>query len=124
MQTDHRIFGIMEARALVSLLQDQKSGLTYSSFTEAVNRGNSTDRARLAQLPSFVPESESVSDKAEKREVLEKMEKTGREWLPVVRADNGHLGIVDRSRLTASIVLDVTNRAAASQAPTTPQSQN
>ena len=115
LQSDHSMFGMMEARALAALLQDPKSGLTYSSFTEAINRGNDADRARLAQLPSFVPVSESVSDKSQKREVLEQMEKSGREWLPVAGNIGGGLGIVDRSRLTASIVLDVTNQLTASQ---------
>jgi hypothetical protein len=41
------------------------------------------------------------------------MEQRGLEWLPVVRKHNGleeFQGIVERSRLTASLILDVANQ--------------
>jgi hypothetical protein len=44
------------------------------------------------------------------REVLERMQKAGRDWLPVVTAQGQLDGVVDRSRLTASVILDVTNQ--------------
>jgi hypothetical protein len=111
LNSDKTFFGMLEARALVALLQDPAA---YGSFTAALNRGSEADRAYLAHLPGFVPKLESVSNQAQKREVLESMEKTGREWLPVVAADGKFLGVVDRSRLTASMVLDVTNRLTSS----------
>ena len=111
LQDDRTFFGMIDARTLVSLLQDPRSGWTYSNFIEAVNTGNGV---RLAQLPGFVPASESIKDQTQKREALERMEGIRREWLPVTAADGKFRGIIDRARLTASIVLDVTNRLAAS----------
>jgi CBS-domain-containing membrane protein len=63
-----------------------------------------------------VPTEDAVTKQSDKRDVLTRMEKSGRDWLPVVSA-NGQLdGIVERSRLTASMILDVTNQLQAAQA--------
>jgi hypothetical protein len=45
-----------------------------------------------------------VTKKSDKRDVLDRMEKSGRDWLPVVNAQGQLDGIVDRSRLTASMI--------------------
>jgi len=68
------------------------------------------DRQKLAQLPGFVSSSNAVTKQLDKREVLDRMQKAGRDWLPVVTAQGQLDGVVDRSRLTASIILDVTNQ--------------
>jgi hypothetical protein len=104
------LFGMIDARKLLALLQDPGSGQTYASFAMLINRGGNDERGQLAKLPGFVPLGDAVARQSDKREVLEKMEKLGRDWLPVVSPD-GHLqGIIDRSRLTASMILDVTNQ--------------
>ena len=54
-----------------------------------------------------------MTDGADKRQVLARMEETGRDWLPVIGANGGLEGIVERSRLTASLILDVTDRLSA-----------
>jgi hypothetical protein len=38
------------------------------------------------------------------------METSNRDWLPVVGANGQLAGIVERSRLVASLILDVTNQ--------------
>jgi hypothetical protein len=114
LKRDGTLFGIIEAHTLVALLKDPNSDLDYATFAEILNRGGEADRTRLAQLPGFVPGSEGVNIQAQKREVLERMESSGREWLPVVASDGKFVGVVDRSRLIASMVLDVTNRLTAS----------
>ncbi len=131
LQSDKTFFGMIEARTLVALLEDPQSGLTYESFAAAVNSGSDADRAQLSQLSGFVPKTESVDPQTQKRQVLERMvrgsvdaqtqkrEVLERMWLPVVQADGRFQGVIDRTSLTASIVLDVTNRitTASSQAP-------
>jgi hypothetical protein len=42
------------------------------------------------------------------------MEELGIDWLPVKNADGKLDGVVDRSRLTTSLILDVTNQLRAS----------
>jgi hypothetical protein len=107
---DQKLFGIIDARSLLATLEDSTSGMTFQEFASLLNRANDADRHRLAQLPGFVPASDAVTKQLEKREVLDRMEKSGRDWLPVVTAQGQLEGVVDRSRLTASIILDVTNQ--------------
>ena len=111
LRPDRTFFGMVDARTLDALLRTPDSGWTYASFAEAVNAG---DDARISLLPGFVPASDSVTDQTQKRAALELMERTGREWLPVIAADGKYRGVVDRAPLTASIVLDVTNRLSTS----------
>ena len=75
-----------------------------------VNRGNPDDQAQLAKLAGFVSASAAVGLKSDKSEVLQKMEQLGTDCLPVLTADSKLAGIVDRSRLTASLILDVTDQ--------------
>ena len=74
----------------------------------------------LRQLPGFVPAQEAVTQQSDKRDALNRMEKSGRDWLPVVSPQGNLAGIVDRSRLTASMILDVTNQLQASQSQSSP----
>jgi hypothetical protein len=55
----------------------------------------------------------AVKPDEDKKRVLGQMEQLALEWLPVVRQENGIMqfqGIVERSRLTASLILDVANQ--------------
>jgi CBS-domain-containing membrane protein len=107
---DQRLFGMIDARSLLATLEEPTSGMTFQEFASLLNRANDADRDRLAQLAGFVPASDAVTKQLEKRDVLDRMEKAGRDWLPVVTAQGQLDGVVDRSRLTASIILDVTNQ--------------
>ncbi len=109
-QSNKALFGMIEARTLFALLQDSQSGWTYQRFADAVNGGSETDRSQLSQLPGFVPKTESVDAQTQKREVLERMVRGRKEWLPVAQADGRFQGVIDRTNLIASIVLDVTDR--------------
>jgi hypothetical protein len=115
LKPDKSLFGMLDARSLLAVLQDPGSGETFLDFALLLNRASDADKLKLAQLPSFVPSSDAVTKKSDKRDVLDRMEKSGRDWLPVVNAQGQLDGIVDRSRLTASMILDVTNQLKAAQ---------
>jgi hypothetical protein len=72
-----------------------------------VNRGEAAEQARIKALPGFVPASDGVKRSSEKRSVLEQMEKLSADWLPVLKDDGQFDGVVERSRLTASLILEV-----------------
>jgi hypothetical protein len=46
------------------------------------------------------------------------MEQLGTDWLPVLDQGGRLVGVIDRSRLTASLILDVANQLQASEAST------
>ena len=112
-----QVFGFIDARRLLATLQANAQSQSFVSFAAALNRGNSDDQAQLANLPGFLPANVAVTPQSDKREVLAKMEKLGAAWLPVLGSDGKLVGVVDQSRLTASLILDVTNRLQASEEP-------
>lgn len=82
----------------------------WTSFSETI-KNNKKDK--LSKMSGFVSLDMAVNADADKKRVLEQMEQQDLDWLPVVQQDNGvnHFqGIVERSRLTASLILDVTNQ--------------
>lgn len=114
---DGKIFGFVDARRLLVALQTNAQGQSFETFASEINRGNNDDLAQLAKLPGFLPISAAVTPQSDKREVLARMEKLGVDWLPVVGQGEKLAGIVDRSRLTASLILDVANQLQATEAP-------
>jgi len=42
-----------------------------------LNAGSAADQQTLAQLPGFVPAEDAVTEKSDKRDVLDRMEKSG-----------------------------------------------
>jgi Mg/Co/Ni transporter MgtE len=63
----------------------------------------------LKRLPGFEGAEMAVSQSADKKQALQMMEKRNVENLPVVNEEKRFAGIVDRSRLTASLIIDVAN---------------
>jgi hypothetical protein len=112
-EADKAFFGMIEAKTLHRLLRSEGTGQTFESFTTLIKRNSFDDRAQLAQLPGFAPLSAAVTSNDNKRHVLEQMDKRKADWLPVL-SPNGELqNVVDRSRLLASMILDVTDQLGA-----------
>jgi hypothetical protein len=91
-------------------LPDEEKVKAWSDFATMIKDSNKT---KLSAVSGFVPAAIAVEPDADKKQVLGKMEQRGLEWLPVAREKDGHnifLGIVERSRLTASLILDVANQ--------------
>ena len=84
-----------------------KNGLIFPKQSKLIKKD------KLSTMSGFVSLDMAVKADADKKRVLEQMEKQDLDWLPVVKQENGvsHFqGIVERSRLTASLILDVTNQ--------------
>jgi CBS domain-containing protein len=91
-------------------LPDQQQVSKWSRFAQRI-RSNKT--FKLSDMTGFVSLQKAVKPTADKKRVLERMEKQGLDWLPVVKKENTihrFQGIVERSRLTASLILDITNQ--------------
>jgi hypothetical protein len=67
------------------------------------------------------PAAIGIGPEATKSAVLRQMEKEGREWLPVLSADAQFLGVVERSRLTSSVLVDVLARLERDREPASPR---
>jgi hypothetical protein len=78
--------------------------------SETVSAANVAAFDRLSKLTGFIGRDQALTRTADKHDALERMEKLAADWLPVVDDRGTFAGVVDRSRLTASLILDVTAR--------------
>ena len=108
-ERDGTLFGVYNASDLVGHLRVTKG---YGEFERLLNRQDGSEREDLSRLPGFVSANDAVSADTSKRDALARMEHIGGDMLPVV--ENGrYVGIVERSKLTASLILAVTDKLAA-----------
>jgi hypothetical protein len=94
------------ARELTALFETQRPPYTATDFAEWLNRG---DGEALARLPGFIGRQHALNEQTDKRQALQRMEVLNLDTLPVVQEKERFSGIVDRSRLTASLLIDVAN---------------
>ena len=76
-------------------------------FAQWLNRA---DIAFLSRLPRFVSANDAIREDTGKQTALERMEALNVETLPVTDEKGKFAGVVDRSRLTASLIIDVSSK--------------
>ena len=102
--SDGTFFAMADARELIALFQAEHPAYTAKDFANWLNR---PDTLALSRLPGFIPAKHAVTEEADKGQTLRKMETLNLEILPVVDNKGYFVGIVNRSRLTASLLIDV-----------------
>jgi hypothetical protein len=107
---DGTLFGIMDAHRLAAVLGNRPGPASWNNFAEMLNRGDARAMASLGASTGFVAAESAVGAMADKRMVLEQMEKLNADWLPVVNEGRRFAGVVDRSRVVASLILEVDSR--------------
>jgi hypothetical protein len=108
-QADGQLFGLYNAAYLNGYLRViGESG--YVKFQQLLSGGNDQDKAELAKLPGFVGAEQALSTTTSKREALERMEKLRSDVLPVKNEQGRFVGTVERTKLTASLILAVTDK--------------
>lgn len=110
-RADHKFAGMFDARPLAKALAEANQ---WRSFAEQLDAGN---LAALSRNPGFVAADRAIGKEATKKQALAQMEKFDADWLPVVNSDGRFAGIVERSRLTASLILDVTDQLESGPSP-------
>jgi hypothetical protein len=101
---DGTFFGIVNARELAALFQAGRGAYTPDDLANWLNRG---DAARLATLPGFIAAADALNQASDKGQALVRMEALNVATLPVIDDNRRYVGMVDRSRLTASLLIDV-----------------
>ncbi len=101
---DGTLWGIVKSHDLMMAL-DARAERGYDKFAGWLNEGN---EEKLTKLPNAILVSQALTDGSDKREALTRMEDWNLDFLPVVDANKKFVGVVDRSRLTASLIIDVT----------------
>jgi CBS domain-containing protein len=99
--------GMADARELYSLLSSRGSSFSAEDFARWIN---TDQREPLRSLPGYVPAQDAIRKEADKQTVLERMEKLNLETLPVIDDKGKFAGVVNQSRLTASLIIDVAKK--------------
>lgn len=105
--SDGTFFGMADARELGRLLSSNRRSYSADDFAAWLNK---SDIASLKKLPSFEGSDMAVSEKTDKKQTLQLMDEHNVKDLPVLQKDKTFKGIVNQSRLTASLIIDVANR--------------
>lgn len=103
---DRTFLAMADARALSGLLTSERPPYTADDFARWLN---ASDRSSLKRLPGFIAAEQAVTKTTDKSQALQRMESLNVDTLPVVDNDKRYAGIVNRSRLTASLILDMAN---------------
>lgn len=102
--SDGTFFGLTDARQLSAMLSNPFGPVKADELARWLSNSN---RASFAKLPGFIAAEHAMKTSADKREALQLMEKMNVDTLPVVDEKNLYVGNVNRARLTASLILDV-----------------
>ena len=103
-EANGKLFGLMGGPQLAALLQGGGDDL-WKRFTDLINRG---DRGRLRSLlgaAGLVMAGDAVRQTDSTQTALGRLQEGNRDWLPVVQ-DGTLVGVVERDRLVASLILD------------------
>jgi len=132
LNADESLFGVYEASTLVAALNptdarelsqqfpldsnnmpEETQVTKWTEFAEKLREGASD---KIRSYPGFTAAQQSVPSTANKQDVLNRMAKLNVDWLPVIdETGDEFVGIVDRSRLTASLLLEITSAVRADQ---------
>jgi len=104
-----KLFGLYDALDLAVYFRTE-GNRAYDDFAGWLNRPTDPARRSLARLPGFVKAEQAVARDMSKREVLQRMDKLRVDSLPVVDNAGFFVGTVERSQLTASLILEVVDR--------------
>ena len=104
---DGSFFGMTDARQFAAMVQANVPSFSAQAFADWLNDSN---KAQIETLPGFISAQHALRKVADKRQALQLMESQDVQTLPVVDDDSRFIGIVDRSKLTASMLMDIADR--------------
>ena len=108
-KADGKLFGVYSAADLLSYLR-AAGEQGYERLQRLLNSGTDGAGTELATLPGFVGAEHAVTATTSKRDALARMEKLDTDSLPVIDEQQRFTGTVERAKLTASLILAVTDK--------------
>jgi hypothetical protein len=101
---DGSFFGIADARQIADVIRASSGRFSAMNLAEWLNGAN---KEELEALPGFIPSSKALHENQDKQKALEWMNSLDVQVLPVLDQAGKFDGIVDRSKLTASILTEI-----------------
>lgn len=107
--SDGLFFGLTEAHQFIALTSTSETrslppATTLKQFVRWLEDFNEVE---LRKLPDFVFAEDAVSKGLDKMHVLKRLEELNVDTLPVVDEGERFIGVINRSRITASLLIDV-----------------
>jgi CBS domain-containing protein len=105
-EADGKFLGMIDSRQISALLSGP-GGQGADEFAAYLNRN---DAQAILRMPGIVPREKAITKTTDKRQALMHMESLDVQTLPVVDEGGRFVGIVDRSKLTASILIEISQK--------------
>ncbi len=106
-QQDGALYAIAEPRRLSDALSSGTKPFTFDEFARALSDG---DVATIERFPGLVFAKDAIPDTADRLTALKKLESLGADFVAAVDANGKFVGIVNRSRVTSSMLVDISER--------------
>lgn len=103
---DGKFVGLIDGRQLSAVLTAARSRAA-EDFASNLNR---RDADAILRLPGIIALDKAITKLTDKRQALVQMEQLDVQTLPVVDEAGKFVGIVDRSKLTASILIEIAEK--------------
>jgi len=104
-----RLYGIYDVLDLSVYFRTNQNS-PYKNFAGWLNNADERDLKSLRALPGFIGADQAIGRELSKRQALEHMDSLRVDSLPVIDGEGLFVGTVERSQLTASLILDVVSR--------------
>ncbi len=110
--TDGSLFGMFKSDPLFAYFRNTQSdsyqyGYLIDRFDEFAAFLNNSSTDEIEKLPGFISSQSAVTRDDNKKMVLKHMEQLNMDVLPVVDDNDTFVGVVEQSRLTASMMINV-----------------
>lgn len=105
--SDGSFFGTADARQLAAIILGPDGRFDSQAFADWLNSSN---KAKLETLPGFISSGKALNKTSDKRRAIQLMNSLDVQTLPVIDDAGRFAGIVDSSKLTASMLIDIAER--------------
>lgn len=104
---DGAFFAVASARELTAIFKNPRAPFGAKDFAEWLN---TSDKKSLQRLPGFIAADGALTQAADKKQALQLMEDLNADTLPVIDDNKRFAGVVNRSRVTASLLLEISQQ--------------
>jgi len=113
---DGSFYGLVDAHPITELVtrtRQQTSSVGGNFADDFAEWLNTSNNGEIERLPGFMSAKQALQPTADKTNVLRFMDSLDVQTLPVVDDGGKFVGILDRSKLTASILIDIAQKVEA-----------
>ncbi len=104
---DGSFYGMIDGRQLYTLMRGQSDAYGRYDFARAVNTGDTT---QLAAMPGILRARDALTTQTNTKDALQALNTLDVQTLPALNQQGAFIGVVDRSKLSASMLIEIAQR--------------